>query len=435
MTANQHPHIAFTPPLGYQEVDSALEGVTIFAPQPIPSGVDAAKTFTCPKCGASLAYDVSASGIACQHCGYQEKVQTQQVGQRAEEFEFTLETLGKTEQGWGELRAEVHCENCGAELSYPQGAMATSCPYCASNKVNVQIAEDDKLRPRFLVPFKLHANQIPTLVTNWLGRGWFHPPELSANTIIRRFKGYYLPYWTFDANIHANWRAEVGQQVTQRVYNASEKRWETRTHIIWRWREGQVTVPIDDLLVIGVSNQHLSHRILKNLEPFNLGSLVAYQPDYLAGLQAQAYDITLPEAWETGKQSMRQAAKKACESQVNSSYVRNFSMSADFADESWRYILLPVYLAAYKYEGKVFQVMVNAQTGSVAGQKPVAWWKVWLAIAACLLPGLLTGLMGLPLLLLGGAGVILIILGAILLIPGIIGSVIIYRKAQESEAG
>ena len=43
--------------------------------------------------------------------------------------------------------------------------------------------------------------------------------------------------------------------------------------------------------------------------------------------------------------------------------------------------------------------------------------------------------MGLPLLLLGGAGVILIILGAILLIPGIIGSVIIYRKAQESEAG
>jgi uncharacterized membrane protein len=109
-------------------------------------------------------------------------------------------------------------------------------------------------------------------------------------------------------------------------------------------------------------------------------------------------------------------------------------MTADFADESWRYILLPVYLATYKYEDKIFQMMVNGQTGAVAGQKPVAWRKVWLAIAGLLLPGMLLGLIGLPLTLLGGVGILPIGLGIVLFIAGIIISIILYNKARQSDA-
>jgi hypothetical protein len=79
-------------------------------------------------------------------------------------------------------------------------------------------------------------------------------------------------------------------------------------------------------------------------------------------------------------------------------------------------------------------VMGNGQTGTVAGQKPVAWWKVWLAIAALLLPGLGVGLVGLILLLAGGIGVIALGLGGLLLIGGGAFSVQIYRQAVASEA-
>lgn len=109
-------------------------------------------------------------------------------------------------------------------------------------------------------------------------------------------------------------------------------------------------------------------------------------------------------------------------------------MSADFSDESWRYILLPVYLAAYRYEDKVFQVMVNGQTGVVAGGKPVAWWKIWLAIAACLAPGALLTLIGLPLTLVGGIGIIAIALGIILFVVGVIIGFSLYNTARKSEA-
>ena len=181
-------------------------------------------------------------------------------------------------------------------------------------------------------------------------------------------------------------------------------------------------------------SSRLSRIIMERLYPFELSGLETYTPDYLAGWQAQAYDVTLPDAWEDAKEAMRERGKDACYEDIDSSHVRNFSMTADFGDETWRYILLPVYVAAYKFEDKVYQVMVNGQTGVVAGQKPVAWWKIWLAIAALLIPGLFVGLLGLPALLLGGAGAILFLLGFILLVIGGAISIALYRKAIASEA-
>jgi membrane protein implicated in regulation of membrane protease activity len=78
--------------------------------------------------------------------------------------------------------------------------------------------------------------------------------------------------------------------------------------------------------------------------------------------------------------------------------------------------------------------MVNGQTGAVSGQKPVAWWKVWLAIAALLAPGVILGLIGLPLILLGGIGAIPLGVGIVLFIIGVVLSIILFQKARQSEA-
>jgi fatty acid desaturase len=97
-------------------------------------------------------------------------------------------------------------------------------------------------------------------------------------------------------------------------------------------------------------------------------------------------------------------------------------------------VLLPVYIAAYKFENKVYQVMLNGQTGAIAGQKPVAWWKIWLVIAAMLSPGLCLGLVSLPLLLAGGIGLVPLVIGGILLVAGLVGAFFLYQKAVASEA-
>ncbi len=129
---------------------------------------------------------------------------------------------------------------------------------------------------------------------------------------------------------------------------------------------------------------------------------------------------------------MRAETRSACRSQASSSQIRNFSMSLDFADESWRYVLMPVYLAVYNYEGETYQVMVNGQTGDIAGQRPVDWTKVWLVVAALLAPGVLLGILGLFTAILG-VGIIALIVAFILLVIGGIISVIIVGKAKEMD--
>ena len=96
----------FTPPPGFEQVESQVQGITVFAPPKETSRTETPKTYTCPRCGGHLAYDIRASGIACQHCGYQQKVEGALLGRSADEFEFTLDTLNQAEQGWGELRSQ-----------------------------------------------------------------------------------------------------------------------------------------------------------------------------------------------------------------------------------------------------------------------------------------------------------------------------------------
>ena len=416
------------PPPGYQAVTSALEGITVFAPQPKADPTAARTDYKCPNCGAPTRFDVAAGGVECEHCGFVVKVQAQHVGRQAGQAEFTLENLEQSRQGWGVTRRQLHCDACGAELELADNAITATCPFCASNQVNLRQAPGDHMRPRFLVPFKVEANDCQQRARVWLGRGWYHPKALASSAAIQPFTGVYLPFWTFSARVDASWRAEVGHERTERYYDSGSKSWQTRVHIDWRWESGQAQANYNDLLVDGSS--HTSKKLLDRIRPFGLDALVTYSPDYLAGWQAQVYDIPLETAWDQGKAVMRDSSKDQCRKSIHSSHVRNFSMAADFNDEAWRFILLPVYLTAYRYNERVFQVLVNGQTGAIGGQKPVDWWKIWLVIALMLLPALAAGLVGL---INAQADQTIFFVAFLLLILGVVGAVVLYRSALSSE--
>lgn len=421
------------PPAGFVPAESRLEGVSVYAPAPPAEVAPEALTFKCPQCGASTAYEPGSVSVTCGSCGFVQPLQAQVVGRGAEVAEFTVETLEREARGWGQERRELHCDACGASLSVAPNDLSTTCPFCASNRVVARTASDEGLRPRYLIPFTLPLDACHKRAAEWLGRGWMHPSGLAQVAGTARFNGVYLPFWTFSARIVADWRAEVGYARTESYYDHESKDWKTRTVIDWRWEDGQVVTPVADLLGLGTSK--LSAMLLQRLQPFDLNALTAYAPGFLAGWQAQGYDIPLPAAWDTARAEMREQAKRACRQDIASSHVRNLSVSAAFEDESWRYILLPVFVAAYRYEGKAYQIMINGQTGAVAGQKPVAWPKVWLAVAALLAPGTLLSLLGLPLLLVGGIGSALLALGAVLFVVGLaIGGVIVWQAMRAGDA-
>jgi DNA-directed RNA polymerase subunit RPC12/RpoP len=411
-------------PENYARQPSRLEGIQVFAPSPPPDEKhQPVVDFKCPQCGAITAYSVPDGGLTCTHCGYHEPPTKHVVGKGAEQFEFTVETMERSAHGWGEPRTEMECQSCGARTSLPTDLLTYTCAFCGSNKVIQREAPQDMLRPRFIVPFKIEPAQCSTLTGAWLGSSWMTPSSLKNLSHLADFSAVYMPYWTFDSVTTASWKAEVGHDKVERYYENGQ--WKERTVTHWRWESGDVRLVHDDLIVEG--SARLSQRLMNQLKDFDLSALVQYEPAFLAGMQARAYDIPLEDAWENARDVMREKTRLACYSQASTPKVRNFSMELDFSDESWRYVLLPMYVAAYRFQDKSFQVMVNGQTGRIAGQRPVDWTRVGLVAAAIAAPGILLCLLGLFTLLIGvgfGIGALGLVL---LVIAGVIDAVIIAK--------
>jgi predicted RNA-binding Zn-ribbon protein involved in translation (DUF1610 family) len=408
-------------------------------PAPVEAGPQQAVVdFTCPQCGATTAYTVSGGGLTCTHCGYVETPQKPTIGRGAESFEFKVETLDEaasrdagelSAQGWGEARTEMACQSCGAVNTIGTASLTYTCPFCGSNKVLQRQAPQDILRPRFLIPFKIDTPVCDKIARDWLGKSWMVPGDLRNSSKLGSFSPVYLPYWTFDADTSASWKAEVGHQKTERYYE--DGKWKERTVTVWRWESGNVSLRIDDHLEPGTAK--LSRVLMQQVHNFDLDGLCPYEPKYLAGYQAQAYDVPLEAAWARGREDMREQTHQACLGQASTSQVRNFRMELDFANESWRYILLPVYVTAYTYAGKTYQAMINGQQGTIAGQRPVDWNKIWLVIALALAPGAIIGLLGLITMPLLGIGVGIGLFGFVLLMVGVIISVAIYAQANKMD--
>ncbi len=414
------------PPSGYIAGPSAVEGIEVYVPASVEGEAHREVVdFVCPQCGAATAYSVMDGALRCAHCGYVRGPQKRAVGRSAEQFEFTLETLDRAARGWGEARRELQCQHCGAALSIPAQGLTSTCPFCGSNRVIQREVPQDVLRPRFLIPFKVQAAVCRDIAGKWLGSSWMTPTSLRHAAGLNEFAAIYLPFWTFDADATAEWRAEVGHTETRTHYRDGKSESETET--VWEWKNGRLSQNFDDWLIAGT--RRISTLLLDRVQASNFSELTPYEPHYLAGLQAQAYDFPLKAAWNQGRKEMRDETRRRCMQQIGSSLVRNFSMQLDFSNESWRYILLPFYLTAYTYEGRTFQVVVNGQTGAISGQRPVDWNKVWLVIAAVLAPGLLLTLLG-GLTLVLGIGVPVAIGGGILLIVGVIVSLILFFKAR-----
>ena len=417
------------PPDNYIRTESAVPGIEVYKPAPVDEAHREVVDFRCPRCDGVIAYSAADGGLTCAYCGYYEPPPQTVVGKGPEAFEFTVETMQRAAHGWGEARKEMVCNSCGAHTTLSLDMLTHTCPFCGSHQVVQLKAPQDVLRPRFLIPFTVDADACRRQTAEWLDSSWMTPADLQRLARTVDFTPIYIPVWTFDAQTSAEWRAEVGHTRTKAVTVNGKQ--QTRTYTEWRWESGHVEHFIDDLLVNGTTK--ISQVLLDRLSKYDLRQLVVYQPEFLAGTQAQAYDVTLDEAWASGRRRIREQIKQACQNQASTSKIRNFSMSLDFSQESWRYILLPVYLAAYRYLNQSYQVMVNGQTGAVAGQRPVAWRKVWLALAAMVAPGIMLGILALILIISAtgeGTGAFVGVAAAIALALGLAFAVRTFQTAR-----
>jgi hypothetical protein len=162
------------------------------------------------------------------------------------------------------------------------------------------------------------------------------------------------------------------------VNGRNEQRQEQVQKIRWFPASGRVARRFDDVLV--VASTSLPIKLSYDLEPWNLGALKPFSPDFLAGFQAEGYTIGLKDGFAKGQAIMRQVIEADVRRDIGGDVQQISSLNTDYSDETFKHVLLPIWMAAYKYGGKSYQFMVNGQTGEVQGERPYSAWKIGFAV-------------------------------------------------------
>jgi len=81
----------------------------------------AGQSFTCPRCGGRMAFEIEAERLTCEYCGYVEKAQMQEPAPQP--GEQVLDFIMPTARGhrWAGALQRLTCERCGAQQLLPRG--------------------------------------------------------------------------------------------------------------------------------------------------------------------------------------------------------------------------------------------------------------------------------------------------------------------------
>jgi len=341
--------------------------------------------FPCPGCGGDLAFDPKENCLVCPYCGRKEPIPESdaQIEERA--FEDYLrpgsERLGRV----AENAIEVSCTRCGATVTFTPPEVAGECPFCGSTIVAQPRAADPMVAPEAVLPFGITKRQGQEAINRWLSSLWFAPNALKKLAYQQSVSGVYIPFWTYDASTRSAYTGERGEhyfdteQYTERDAQGNAV---TKTRQVQRTRwysaSGNVARSFDDLLI--PATRSVSRPRLASLEPWDLNQLHPYEPAFLSGFKAQRYQVELPEGFEEAKTIMAQVIEGDVRNDIGGDEQRIRSVNTSYYDITFKHILLPVYIGAYRFNQKVYQVMINARTGEVQGDRPYSIVKITLLI-------------------------------------------------------
>ena len=60
--------------------------------------------------------------------------------------------------------------------------------------------------------------------------------------------------------------------------------------------------------------------------------------------------------------------------------ISKVDFATSYANVTFKYILAPIWIANFKFKDKVYNIVVNGQTGKISGKSPISALKVILAI-------------------------------------------------------
>lgn len=277
----------------------------------------------------------------------------------------------------GTLLAATHtsfdCGSCGASMSYDAESTSLRCPYCGSTAHRRQ-SESRFAAPSHCLAFAIEFDAAQSIFRRWLGRGFWRPSNLRQAARLGEVTKVYVPYWSFSAEAETRWTADASPAPA-----GSQGDWYPVSGI----RRGSYR----DLLVCG--SRVLSHAETESVAPFDW----AHSRPIVAGELARAGEAIV-EQFQVPRKTARPVIRRtierlelaACSEEVRrqrfGNASRNVHANVQIASMVGQPVLIPIWILAYTYRSQVHRVLINGQSGKIAGSAPFSYLKLVGVLAA-----------------------------------------------------
>jgi Zn finger protein HypA/HybF involved in hydrogenase expression len=340
--------------------------------------------FVCKACGAQTAYAPGTTTLRCSKCGALQDIAPSDKVIVEHSYDDWAAVPEKRVAQIG--KQVLQCQNCGATTE--TDLLADTCHFCHGVLVSVQ-NPPGLIAPEAVVPFALDNAGAVAAFRTWVKSRHFAPNALKRVGRTDSIKGTYVPHWTYDARTDTAYTGQRGEYYyTTETYTVSDGRGGTRTetrqvqHTAWYPAAGDVSRAFDDVLV--PASHTLPAERLEKMGPWQLGDARPYQPDYLAGYAALRYDVDPDTGLAVARSEMESVIRADCEHDIGGDVQRVQSMDVRYSATMFKLVLLPLWIATYLYGARTFQVLVNANTGEVVGQRPYSRVKIAFAVVVAL---------------------------------------------------
>lgn len=336
---------------------------------------------SCVNCGAALTYEPGTDLITCDYCGHKEVIEQDENAFNELELYKYLQEVGA--QSHSMEISMLHCKNCGANQHIEENYKSLHCVYCTMPLIIEDQYNEQWIVPGAVVPFQLDQKNAHQIFKKWVDGLWWAPNNLQRATISPEFtKGLYVPYWTFDAQLKAPYRGERGDYyyVTRTTGSGKNKRTVRERRTRWSAASGEIYGFVDDTLV--KASKKRGNQIPKQISNWNLKELKSFNTKYLAGYVTEKYTIPLKDGHLEATKEAEQIARNWIKRDIGGDTQRIHAMEMHLSEETFKHILLPVFISSYDYDGKKYNFFVNGQSGKIYGKRPYSFWKIFLAILA-----------------------------------------------------
>ncbi len=266
------------------------------------------------------------------------------------------------------------------------------CPYCASPSIIESPPSVDQPAPSFIIEFVVAQERAVQLVERWISSSGLFARSDFKRSAVDDTQAVYLPAYLYGAIARNQYQASIGENYTvTETYTTTDANGKTvtRTRQVtkteWRELHGEHDCYVLDVLV--TASRGIDNASLEAIEPFDLRALRRYNSAIISGWPAENPSMSLDDCLELAREESVEQVGHMLGAFMPGDSHSGLTYTTRLRDEVIDQLLLPIYSFAIRYDPdkQPISILVNGQSGEIAGRVPLSPLKISVAVLLGLL--------------------------------------------------